>query len=678
MAAIAALLLAPATALAHSYFIQSDPGDGSILSKPPAEVVLVFSSPVTADFTHVELVEARGKRYQPTSVHTQPGSKNIVLIDLPKVPEGSYRLDFSTRDSLDLHETAGSIVFGVGVAPPTSLNLPQPAPPRPVEFILRWVVLAGFCLLCGGLLFALLLAPRWPVGPARSRVQLMSLNLALAGTALQFVGGIGQAAFQASALGVSTQKAFLQLDTSDYGQRLLVSFLLLFALGGLLLYLRIRARRVALEGPVAAFRREGPLALLGTGPRLLLLAAFQAVALAAADHSSGASGLDAGQVVLRTVHLLGIGLWAGGVVVLAVNLAGAARARLEFRSLAGPAVRSFGPVGAVAFGAIAVSGLLLSGVQVQSITALLTTTYGQVLVAKGALAAVVIGIALRHALITWRSLAGRSLLTQPPRLLLSTVVVEAAGALAIVVFGAVLGSAAPARGPQFEPTPAAVASQVSAQSGELLSELSLQPNRPGPNLLSATVVDTRRPPLAPVSGVTIILRQPGARDAVLPTTQTGTRFDAGAVSLAAGDLMIRVEIHRPGLPDAVIDQPWRVQALAVARVPTVVSSAPFAPLADAGAVLAGLLALFVLGGAALSLRRRRAAAAAGGPDGSGEEDLPASRLDGGPLQALAGSSTAAPRTSPPRSRSSATLAASSGKISTSVRIGIRGASSRKR
>src|SRR3979411_613546 len=157
-------------ASAHSYFVESDPADGAILAKPPARVVLIFSSAVTAEYTSVELVEARGKRSQATSVATDRTVPNVVSIGLPQVPTGSYRLTFVTRDRVDLHQTAGSIVFGVGTAPaetapsPCRLGLglsappgepapaPQPVPARPSEFVLRWLGLAGLGALVGGLL----------------------------------------------------------------------------------------------------------------------------------------------------------------------------------------------------------------------------------------------------------------------------------------------------------------------------------------------------------------------------------------------------------------------------------------------------------------------------------------------------------------------------------------------
>src|ERR1700736_4613594 len=196
-----ALWLGAGAASAHSYFVESDPADGAILARAPSRVVLVFSSAVTADFTSADLVEAHGMRYQATSVVTDRAVPNVVTVGLPQVPKGSYRLTFVTRDRVDLHQTAGSIVFGVGTAPAGEATAPQPAPARPSEFVLRWIGLAGLGALIGGLLMALLVAPRLAEVGDRARVQAALLAVALGGALLQLASGAALLTLQATGLG---------------------------------------------------------------------------------------------------------------------------------------------------------------------------------------------------------------------------------------------------------------------------------------------------------------------------------------------------------------------------------------------------------------------------------------------------------------------------------------------
>jgi copper transport protein len=483
------------------------------------------------------------------------------------------------------------------MAPSAVSSAPQPAPAKPAEFVLRWLGLAGLTVVVGGLLVALLVAPRLPDRGQQSRVQAALFGLALAGNALQLVSGTALLAVQGTALGPDLTHTVPRLVTdSEYGSRWLVSTMLSVALTMFIGILWRRTARGGVTGLAQEFRRLGPLALLSSQARTVILAVALAAAAAVSGHAAGAAGLTAGEVVLRTTHLLSVGVWAGGVIALTVALL-----VLRVGERSGEGVRrlvlGFGPYAAVGFAPLGVTGLLLSGTQVASLTALLSTSYGLVLVAKVAVTALVATVALRHALFTWRNLGRRSQPELPPRILLPTVALEGGGALAVILLAAVLGSSAPARGPQFDPqSPTAPATQVTRQSGELVTAVSLKPNRRGPNLLSVQVVDSRRPPLAAITGVTVLLRHPGGPVAGEPlaTTRSGSRFDAGSVDLSAGDLQIGVVVHRSGLSDSVIEVPWSVGAPEVPRTPTVISAEPLAPAVQLGAVLLVLAAALML------------------------------------------------------------------------------------
>jgi copper transport protein len=608
LVALALWLGAPA-ASAHSYFLDSDPPDGAILATAPARVVLIFSSAVTGDFTSADLVEARGQHYQPTAVVTDRSTPNVVTVALPRVPTGSYRLTFVTRDRVDLHQTAGSIVFGVGMAPAGVAAAPQPAPARPLESALRWVGLAGLAALLGGLLMALLVAPRLGDGPERARVQAALLSLALAGAVAHLASGAALLALQAAGLGPDLRSTVPRLVTgSEYGSRWLASTMLAVALVLFVTLLRRSATGGGVAGLGAEFGRLGPWALLTAQVRTLLLAVTLAAAAAVSGHAAGASGLTAGEVLLRTVHLLAMGMWAGGLLGLVIGLLVLRRSGVQQAGGVRTLVLGFGPYAGVGFALLGVTGLLLSGGQVASITALLSTSYGLVLALKVAATGLVAIVALRHALFTWRGLGSKGRHQRPPRALLATAGLECGGALIVMLLAAVLGSSAPARGPQFDPVSTdAPATQVTRQSGELLGAVSVKPNRLGPNLLSVQVVDSRRPPLAPITGVTILLRQPGGsgRSESLATTRTGSRFDAGSVDLTAGDLDVAVLVHRSGLTDTMIQVPWRVNGPEVVRAPVVISAAPLAPAVNLAATLVALGAAVVLLAGVLRGRRRR-------------------------------------------------------------------------
>jgi putative copper export protein len=452
-------------------------------------------------------------------------------------------------------------------------------------------------------------APRLGDGPERARVQAALLSLALGGALAHLASGAALLALQASGLGPDLRSTVPRLVTgSEYGSRWLASTMLAVALVLFVTLLRRSATGGGVPRLGAEFGRLGPWALLTAQVRTLLLAVALAAATAVSGHAAGASGLTAGEVLLRTTHLLAMGLWAGGLLGLVIGLLVLRRSGVEVTGGVRTLVLGFGPYAGVGFALLGVTGLLLSGSQVASMTALLSTSYGLVLALKVAATGLVAIVALRHALFTWRGLGSKGRHQRPPRALLATAGLECGGALIVMLLAAVLGSSAPARGPQFDPVSTdAPATQVTRQSGELLGAVSVKPNRLGPNLLSVQVVDSRRPPLAAITGVTILLRQPGGsgRSETLATTRTGSRFDAGSVNLTAGDLDVAVLVHRSGLTDTMIQVPWRVNGPEVVRAPVVISAAPLAPSVNLAATLVALAAAVVLLAGVLRGRRQR-------------------------------------------------------------------------
>ena len=130
----------------------------------------------------------------------------------------------------------------------------------------------------------------------------------------------------------------------------------------------------------------------------------------------------------------------------------------------------------------------------------------------------------------------------------------------------------------------------------MLITLSVKPNRSGPNLVAARVVNTRWPAPAPVEGVTILVRQPDdPQGQLMTTTASGPSYDAGTVKLSAGDANFTVTVVRQGAGASVVTVPWRVNALDVLRAPVVISNQPLAPAVDLAAVLVLVLAAALVG-----------------------------------------------------------------------------------
>jgi copper transport protein len=580
---------------AHSYFITSDPEDGSMLAKPPDHIFLVFSSPVDTHFSDFQLIEAKGAKYAPSKVVSFPGYKQAIEVGLPSLPEGSYRLTFTVVDALDFHKTTGTTVFGIGMPAPQTAAAPQPTPAQPREVALRWLALAGFSGLLGGLAIGLVAIRRLPEEPeVQSRLRRSMFGVSMVGTVGVVLGEAGLLLQQASLLGPIFPSSARLLSGSEFGTRWWITMLIALGLLPLLLSLRKSS-----GGNRARFRWSA----------VLVLCVALTVALAFSGHVAGASGTSISGITLLTLHIGSMGVWAGGVCALALTMWNLHHitGNLERASMVSLVV-GFGQIAAVAFAVLGVTGLLLSGLQVASITALLSTQYGMFLIAKVLLIGVVALIALRHALLTWKALGrrGRRTVRLPSRLP-ATIALEGIGALSVVLLASVLGASAPAQGPQFEPPQStlAITQETRAQSS-LLTTLSVKPNRSGPNLVSV-VVANKSWPATPAQAVSVVVTEPGGLTQTLSTTASDKpsgnsftgggstiAFDAGLTRLEAGDATFTINVMRQGFPPTTIVVPWKVAALPVRRASVVVSDQPLAPLVTMLAILGALIALAVI------------------------------------------------------------------------------------
>jgi copper transport protein len=288
-------------------------------------------------------------------------------------------------------------------------------------------------------------------------------------------------------------------------------------------------------------------------------------------------------------HILAGGLWVGGLVVLALVLPG-----LERRDVLDTLTR-FGRIAAVSVAVVLTTGLYSAGREVESVDALLSSTYGWSLVAK---------LGLLGATGTFGALGFIAVRRRRPSLLL--LAAEAAAAVGVLLAASLLLSTPPARGPQFAPAPPQItgSSIATGPARDLLVDVAASPNRPGQNFVTATILDTLRPSPGPVSSVTMTFFHDGRRVTV-PATRLGDgKWQVGGTQLSApGAWRITVAAQRSGKPRASFSTPWTVSTLPLPpgiHSPRY-SQRPLAPILTALAIAFALL----LAGAGLWLARGR-------------------------------------------------------------------------
>jgi copper transport protein len=505
---VAIMLLAlalPATADAHAFLKSSTPASGTSLSRAPHIITLQFTESVSPTLTHIQIFDASGSERDPTAIR-QGARSGELRVTLPKLAKGAYRIAYSTVSQVDLHATSGAIVFGAGTAAPAQTTSVSATPGTNITEsvahlfdLLSLSVLIAICALLAGNL------P--PVVRARiSRFALVALPTLLLAGIVALAGKSSQ--FPLHKVLVST----------SWGHAMLVR----------------EAAIVAVLVAVALGRRRLALALL--------------VPVAAAEAVSGHAGsLDAAAAVAMVAHILAGGLWVGGLVVLALVLPG-----LERRDVLDTLGR-FGRLAAASVAVVVITGLYSAGRQVESVDALLSSTYGWSLVVK---------IGLLGATGTFGVLGFLAVRRRRPSM--PWLAAEAAAAVGVLLAASLLLSTPPARGPQFAPAPRQITGSTIAtgQARDLLVDVAASPNRPGQNFVTATILDTLRPSPGPIRSVTMTFFHDGRRVTVPATRLDASKWQVAGTQLSApGVWHIAVAAERKGQGRATFSTPWTVSTL---------------------------------------------------------------------------------------------------------------------
>ncbi|MFB9236034.1 copper resistance CopC family protein [Plantactinospora siamensis] len=623
-------LAAAAPASAHAYLAASAPADGAVLDRAPEVLTLTFTERVEASAARVDLVDGDGRHWAVTSLAVRPAgeagapgtaeagteSPVILVAGLPALPPNVYHVGWRTLSSDDLHTTSGTLVFGVGRAVGPAAGPAGPAGPGPRETAARAVGLVGLAVLLGGAGLALitLITGRRRTGRAAAAADAADAAVggAVAGGAVAGGGAAGGAGLRRRLLGTAAYggaaalvatpiQLVVQVGGGDPVRR---SVLLEQLTAGRWL-LRELGLAVLLAVVLGVRRRGVP---AGTGARAAVAGLGAAGALAAATgtallgHQGGGRTLT---LLAGTAHVLAAGGWAGAVLVAAaalLPLSGTGRRQdIPVRAV----LHAFAVLAVTCLTVLTITGLLLTGAEVSTVDALLTSPYGLLLVAKVA----AVGVAGLLGLRTARRLrvTGPGDAALPRRGLAA----EAAVLAGVLVLAGALAAAGPARGPRYAVAgPSRTVPEVSGQAADLVDTVAIRPNLPGRNVVTITVNDTRRPAPARVTGVSVQLTAPDGTTRLHPVTRTADGWTVPVDDIrAAGAWRVAVTVLREGLPPVTDPHSWIVPAAPSAAAPVRVSAAPLRPGVDLLAVLAALVGA----GVAAGWLRRRAAAGRPGP-----------------------------------------------------------------
>ncbi|MFE1263761.1 copper resistance protein CopC [Streptomyces albogriseolus] len=393
--AVAGVLLAGAApASAHAALTGSDPAQGAVVDTAPTRVSLTFSEPVAVGDDSVRVLDPKGERVDKGDPANPSGTTYSVPL-VSGLPDGTYTVAYQVV-SADSHPVAGAFTFSIGAPSETTVSVSAQASDDGLVGWLygfgRYVSYAGFVVLAGGAAFVLAC---WAPGARVRAVQRLVVSGWLALTAatlglLMLRGSYTTSGRVGDVFDLELLGDVLQTKTGAA----LVSRLLLLAAAALFIAVLFGAyARTADAAPDHPGDGDGGepdkrdltlgLALGGT-----VVAAGLAASWAMSEHAS--QGLQAGVAMpVDVVHLLAVAAWLGGLTALLVALC---RAPVE-TPVGRDAVRRFSRL---AFGSVvtlAVTGVYQSWRQLGSWSAFTDTRYGQLLLVKIALVAVMVAVA---------------------------------------------------------------------------------------------------------------------------------------------------------------------------------------------------------------------------------------------------------------------------------------------
>jgi copper transport protein len=381
--AVTGMLLAGAgPASAHAALTGSDPAQGVVVDKAPTQVSLTFSEKVAMSDDSLRVLDPQGKPVQTGSPANLSGTTYAVQLK-SGLAKGTYTVTYQVV-SADSHPVAGGYTFSIGAPSQTVVSGGVPAAGGGVVGALyafgRYASYAGFIVLAGGAAFVLAC---WQRGAGVRALQRLVVGGWVALTAatlwlLLLRGSYTGSGKLADVFDLDLLGQVLQTKTGAA----LVSRLLLLAAAALFVAVLFGTYTRREEG---VEKRDLTFGLAVGG---VVVAAGLATSWAMAEHAS--TGLQPGIAMpVDVVHLLAVAAWLGGLTALLVALY---RAPAETQVEAA-AVHRFSRLAFGSVLALVATGVYQSWRQLGSWSAFTETRYGQLLLVKIGLVAVLVGIA---------------------------------------------------------------------------------------------------------------------------------------------------------------------------------------------------------------------------------------------------------------------------------------------
>jgi copper transport protein len=317
---------------------------------------------------------------------------------------------------------------------------------------------------------------------------------------------------------------------------------------------------------------------------------------------------------MDAIHLLVMGSWLGGTVGLRIALTPLIqRQKEDYVSLSRLAWSPFSMVAALSVGVLFTSGLFATGEQVASLDALLTTTYGRVLLMKIGLFLGVGFFGLLNSMMLhpevfaplWR------IIRRPPgwspiplKSMPAVTVIEASVGMVVLLMVSYLVANPVSNGPEYRYAAISQPNPLTQTAGELSITLNVKPNQPGSNTFNVQVADANGG--VPADIMRVILRFKYQAESLGDVSVDAAQVGPGIYALQgnhfsmAGPWGVDVIVRRKGLLDSIAHYNWIVPPMGQARL---ISNRDWQPiLLSLATVLLGMILLIPVGSLLVSRR----------------------------------------------------------------------------
>ncbi len=376
---------------AHALLVDADPAPNSVVPASPPNLVLFFSEAVDQASIRLRIFNSQQEPIAGIGSPRLDASRQVVTVSIPALDPDTYTVDFAVVSAVDGHPTASLFAFLVdptGTRPPpsgTTLLGELATPPDPYAIAARWVATIVALVLLGTVLVWLI-----------HRRSMGATTVAIPWGVMTSLAAIGLVAFAIhltlaanAAFGAGSHPA-IHLDFAEpfgwtpfaIAMRIaMIGLLFVFLVAGARAFRTVPSRAAA--APASGQDGSLALALCGFGATATILG------LSLTGHAASLGGPLFGLV--DATHLLGVAAWLGALPALGL-LAWRAGRTGSLDNVGRRALKAHAPVALVAGPVVVLTGLANSPIVVGDPRELAAAGYGNLLLAKGLLVSVALGL----------------------------------------------------------------------------------------------------------------------------------------------------------------------------------------------------------------------------------------------------------------------------------------------